>query len=47
MRISSTYSFEKGRQNDPPFNSVIRSARWRALVKTRISVGQAEQVENS
>ena len=32
--------FEDRRENDLPFNSVIRSARWRALKKRGISVGQ-------
>ena len=39
---SSTGSFEGGREDDRPFNSVMRSARWRALTRTRISVGQVE-----
>lgn len=28
------------REDDLPFNSVIKSARWRALKERRISVGQ-------
>lgn len=32
--------FEGRRKDDLPFNSVIRSARWRALKETKISVGQ-------
>ena len=32
--------FDSGREDDLPFNSVIRSARWRALKERRISVGQ-------
>lgn len=35
-------SSESKKEDDEPFKSVIRSARWRALEKTRISVGQVQ-----
>lgn len=40
LRSSSMERSDGRRKDDLPFNSVIRSARWRALKETRISVGQ-------
>ena len=42
VRRSCMDSSESEKEDDEPFNSVIRSARWRALEKTRISVGQVQ-----
>lgn len=42
LRSSSMERFDGRREDDLPFNSVIRSARWRALKETRISVGQVD-----
>ena len=39
VRSNSMDRFDSGREDDLPFNSVIRSARWRALKERRISVG--------
>ena len=41
-RSNSMDSFDSEREDDLPFNSVIRSARWRALKETGISVGQTK-----
>ena len=43
LRSSSVDSFDGRREDDLPFSSVIRSARWRALKETRISVGQIDR----